>query len=170
MNIEHIIHQYDFNLLYAKELVQDLSEAEMTTIPSYGLENHPAFTLGHLVSGSALLAEDLGDSFEMPEKWKELFLRNGPGDPRKPDPDPTKYPGKEILLEELVHQHSKVKALLLTVDKGKFSEPIKWRFSKFMPTVYDLVVFMCISHEAMHLGQLAAWRRAMDKESALGRI
>lgn len=170
MNIEHIIHQYDFNLLYAKELVRDLTESEMTTIPSSGLENHPAFTLGHLVSGSALLAEDLGGSFVMPEQWKELFLRNGPGDPRKPDPDPAKYPGKKLLLEELVRQHSNVKAILITLDDKKFTERIKWRFSKFMPTVYDLVVFMCINHEAMHLGQLAAWRRAMGKESALGRI
>lgn len=170
MNIAHIIHQYDFNLLYAKELVQDLSKEEMTMIPSTGLENHPAFTLGRLVSGSAMLAEDLGAAFEMPESWKELFSRNGPGDSRKPDPDSGKYPGKTMLLEELEHQHSKVKSLLHTLDINKFSEPIKWRFSKFMPTVYDLVVFMCINHEAMHLGQLAAWRRAMEKESALGRI
>ena len=70
MNIAHIIHQYDFNLLYAKELVQDLSEEEMTMIPSSGLENHPSFTLGHLVSGSAMLAEDLGAAFEMPESWR----------------------------------------------------------------------------------------------------
>lgn len=170
MNIEHIIHQYDFNLLYAKELVRDLTEPEMTTIPASGLENHPAFTLGHLVSGSAMLAEDLGASFEMPESWKELFSRNGPGDPRKPDSDSGKYPGKLMLLEEFEQQHSKVKSLLFSLDKGKFSEPIKWRFSNFMPKVYNLVVFMCINHEAMHLGQLAAWRRAMGKESALGRI
>ena len=73
----------------------------MTVIPSNGLENHPAFTLGHLVSGSALLVEDLGEEFNMPDKWTELFLRKGPGDPRKPDPDKSKYPTKELLLAEL---------------------------------------------------------------------
>ena len=56
------------------------------------------------------------------------------------------------------------------MDEIKLSENIKWRFSKYMPTALDLIVFMCINHEAMHLGQLAAWRRAMKLPSALKSI
>ena len=170
MTIEYIIKQYDFNLEYARALVKDLMSDQMTTIPSNGLENHPAFTLGHLVSGSALLAEDLGGEFEMPDKWADLFLRKGPGDPRKPDPDKGKYPSKELLLGELEDQHNKVKKLLNSLDKKKLSESIKWRFSSYMPTLLDIIVFMCVNHEAMHLGQLAAWRRAMGLNSALGTL
>ena len=170
MTIEYIIKQYNFNLEYARALVQDVTRDQMTIIPSNGLENHPAFTLGHLVSGSAILAEDLGGEFEMPDKWVDLFLRKGPGDPRKPDPDKGKYPSKELLLGELEDQHNKVKKLLNSLDKMKFSENIKWRFSNYMPTLLDIIVFMCINHEAMHLGQLAAWRRAMGLNSALGTL
>ena len=170
MTIESIIKQYDFNLEYARALVQDLTNDQMTIIPTTGLENHPAFTLGHLVSGSALLAEDLGASFEMPEDWADLFLRKGPGDPRKPDPDKSKYPSKHLLLKELEDQHNKVINLLNNLDKRKLSESIKWRFCNYMPTLLDIVVFMCINHEAMHLGQLAAWRRAMGLNSALGTL
>jgi hypothetical protein len=170
MTIEHIIKQYNFNLEYARALVQDLTNNQMTIIPSNGLENHPAFTLGHLVSGSALLAEDLGGVFEMPDNWGDLFLRKGPGDPRKPDPDKGKYPSKHLLLKELEDQHNKVKKLLNNFDKRKLSENIKWRFSSYMPTLFDIIVFMCINHEAMHLGQLAAWRRAMGLNSALGTL
>ena len=170
MTIEYIIKQYDFNLEYARALVKDLMSDQMTTIPSNGLENHPAFTLGHLVSGSALLAEDLGGEFEMPDKWADLFLRKGPGDPRKPDPDKGKYPSQELLLGELEDQHNKVKKLLNSLDKKKLSESIKWRFSSYMPTLLDIIVFMCVNHEAMHLGQLAAWRRAMGLNSALGTL
>jgi hypothetical protein len=170
MTIEYIIKQYNFNLEYARALVQDLTNDQMTIIPSNGLENHPAFTLGHLISGSALLAEDLGGEFEMPDKWADIFLRKGPGDPRKPDPDKGKYPSKELLLGELEEQHNKVKKLLNSLDKKKLSEIIKWRFSSYMPTLLDIIVFMCINHEAMHLGQLAAWRRAMGLNSALGTL
>ena len=92
--LKTITNQYDFNLDYAKKLVEDLSNNQMTIIPSNGLDNHPAFTIGHLVSGSALLAEDLGAKFEMPDHWASLFLRKGPGDPRKPDIDKSKYPSK----------------------------------------------------------------------------
>ena len=170
MTTEYIIKQYNFNLEYARALVQGLTNDQMTSMPSNGLENHPAFTLGHLVSGSALLAEDLGGEFEMPDKWADLFLRKGPGDPRKPDPDKNKYPAKHLLLKELEDQHNKVNKLLNSLDKKKFSESIKWRFSSYMPTLLDIIVFMCVNHEAMHLGQLAAWRRAMGLNSALGTL
>ena len=170
MNKETIIHQYDFNLAYAQALVAHVSEDEMTLIPAAGLVNHPAFTLGHLVSGSALVAKYLGGTYEMPEGWEALFLRRGPGDPRTPDMDTTKYPSKYELLDELEAQHEKVKALLLTVEDSMLNAPKKWRFSSMMPTLLDSIVFMCINHEAMHLGQLAAWRRAMGKDSALAAI
>ena len=168
--LKPIINQYDFNLLYAKKLVEDVNDDLMTIMPSSGLENHPAWTIGHLVSGSALLAEDLGAKFEMPDNWADLFLRKGPGDPRKPDPDKSKYPSKELLLNELEQQHNKVKELLKNVDEKQLNENIEWRFDNYMPTILDLISFMCINHEAMHLGQLAAWRRAMNLSSALGAL
>lgn len=166
--LKHVIHQYDFNLAFAEELVRDLTEEQMTIIPGPGLVSHPAFTLGHLVSGSAMMAEDLGGVFEMPAGWKELFLRKGPGDPTLPDTDVTKYPSKEQLLKELGSQHEQVKQFMHSISEDRLHRPIKWRFSKYMPTMYDLLVFMCINHEAMHLGQLSAWRRAMNLPSALG--
>ena len=167
MTIDSIIKQYDFNLGYAKALVEDLAEDQMTVIPAQGLDNHPAFTIGHLISGSADLASDLGADFEMPDGWAELFVRMGPGDPRKPDPDSDRYPSKDALISELEKQHQKVKRMLRNLDVVKLNEPLTWRFGNFMPTLGDLVVFMCVNHEAMHLGQLAAWRRAMGLDSAL---
>jgi hypothetical protein len=74
------------------------------------------------------------------------------------------------LLKELEDQHNKVKKLLNSLDKKKFSESIKWRFSSYMPTLLDIIVFMCVNNGALHLGQLAAWRRAMGLNSALGTL
>jgi hypothetical protein len=51
MTIREIIRQYDFNFCYARALVRDLDKSQMTSVPYPGFENHPAFTLGHLVSG-----------------------------------------------------------------------------------------------------------------------
>ena len=170
MTVGAIINQYDFNLEYARSLVAGVTEEQMTYVPAKGLVNHPAFTLGHLVSGSALMVEDLGGKFDMPGGWADLFLRRGPGDPRLPDTDTKKYPSKEVLLSELSRQHDSVKALLVGVKEEVLLQKIKWRFNSFMPTLLDVVVFMCINHEAMHLGQLAAWRRAMDLPSALAEL
>lgn len=167
--VQTIIKQFDFNLAFAKKLVEDVSEEQMTIIPSKGLENHPAFTLGHLVSGSAMTVEDLGGEFKIPNGWKELFLRNGPGDPRLPKKDVT-YPTKQELLAELEKQHDLVKEYLLKATEEQLATPIKWRFDSYMPTLLDVVLFMCVNHEAMHLSQLSAWRRAMDLPTALGNL
>lgn len=167
MYIKLVINQYDFNLRYAEALVDDLAEEQMTLTPSNGLENHPAFTLGHLVTGSALMVEDLGGEFDIPLGWSDLFLRKGPGDPRLPCAGTEKYPSKEELLRELGKQHQNVKRQLRLLKQEDLKKEFGWRFSTYMPTMADLVFFMCINHEAMHLGQLAAWRRSMGLPSAL---
>ena len=168
--IEHIIRQYDFNLLYAKALVADVTEEQMTYVPSKGLVSHPAFTIGHLVTGSAMMAEDLGAEFKLPEGWGELFQRKGPNDQTRPDEDKSKYPTKQVLIAELEKQHELLKQYLRISSEERLYRQIKWRFSGYMPTMIDLVIFMCISHEEMHLGQLAAWRRAMDLPAVLGTL
>lgn len=168
ISIDTILNQYDFNLAYAKRLVDDLSDEQMTTAPVTGLVNHPAWTIGHLASASALLTEDLGVQIDFPESWSELFLRKGPGDPTLPDPDTVKYPSKKELLDELWRQHEKVKQLIRQQTDDELKKAVKWKFSDHMPALVDVVVFFCVNHEAMHLGQLAAWRRAMGLNSVLG--
>lgn len=165
-----LVKQFDFNLAYAKALVIDVPAVLMTHVPAQGFENHPAFTLGHLVSGCAMLVEDLGGKFEMPNEWESLFRRKGPGDERLPDLDKKKYPAKEILIEALEAQHKKVNALLLNLTTADLTKKITWRFSNYFPCLEDYVAFMCLQHEAMHLGQLAAWRRAMGYASALATL
>lgn len=167
INLDAIIKQYDFNLAYAKELVRDLSNEQMTIVPSAGFENHPAFTLGHLVSGSAMLLEDMGAAFEMRNDWVEIFARKGPRDQTRPDNVVSKYPTKELLLTALEAEHTKVKERLKAMTEENLMANVKWHFDKIMPTLLDLIYFMCITHEAMHLGQLSAWRRAMGLPSAL---
>lgn len=167
---EDILKQYDFNLVFSKKLVEDLSEKQMTQCPAKGLENHPAFTLGHLITGTAMTLEDLGGEMDIPHGWETLFLRKGPGDPRLPVKDPSLYPGKNELIKELEKQHERLKSHFLSIEDSKLNEKISWRFASYMPTLWDLVIFMCINHEAMHLGQLSAWRRAMGLPSALGQV
>jgi len=169
-HIDQIISQFDFNLLYTRELVKDISDDQMTVIPFTGLENHPAFTLGHLVTAKAMLNEDLGGEYEIPQGWKELFQRNGPGDPRYPENDISQYPSKTTLINELGIQHQKVVLNLKKIELSKLDEKVEWRFDKYFPSMMDIVMFFCINHYAMHISQLASWRRAMELPSALAKL
>lgn len=168
MDADVLIRQLNFNLRYAESLVADLDEAQMCAVPGPGLENHPAFTLGHLATGANLMVEDLGAGSDIPELWVERFQRRGPGDPRLPEPGAN--PGKAELLAELKRQHDRLKAAILAFPAERWQEPFSWRFKTYMPTTADLALFLCVNHEAMHLGQLAAWRRGMGLPSALATL
>lgn len=162
-----MLRAFAWNLLYAEALVADLDDADFRAPGGPGLENHPAWTLGHLVTGADLLAQDLGLPHELPDGWEELFARRGPGDPRLPDTDPAAYPGRAELLDALRRQHTRVAAAIRDADDAAWAQEADWAFGRDLPTQADSTVFMAITHETLHLGQLAAWRRARGLPSAL---
>ncbi len=167
---EILLKSYRFNLKYAADLVADIEDDLLYSVPAPGLENTPGFTLGHLVTGSTLIAQDLGENCSLPQGWDDFFLRRGPGDPRLPTNDAPDLPGKAALLQELTDRHRIVEGRIEELDNDRFFEPCQWRFSNYYPTFGDMLIFMCVSHEAMHLAQLAAWRRAFGMESSLARL
>lgn len=168
--VAEIIHQLDFNLAYLKKSVEDVQEAQMTVKPGIGLDNHPAFTLGHLVTAYSNLMNNLTGEYILADGFKEIFLRSGPGDPTLPNPDAAAYPSKEKMIAELNIQHERLVDHLLRMDEKKLKENFEWRFSSYFPTYLDRIMFLCVNHYAMHLGQLAAWRRAMGFPSALAEL
>lgn len=168
--IKEIVNQLNFNRNYAKKLVEDIPQEKMHFKPSAGLDNHPAFTIGHLVTAYANLVNNLTGEFILAPGFKELFLRQGPGDPTLPSPDVQSYPDKDALLKELDAQHERLVNLLQTISPEKLSTPFEWRLGAHFPTYGDRILFLCANHYAMHLGQLAAWRRAMGMDSALAKL
>ena len=158
-----------WNLAYARELVRDVPPELWTQGRAPGLENHPAWTIGHLITGAALTAADLGRPRELPPGWRDLFERRGPGDPRLPDRT-AEYPSAETLLDELEALHDRIREGLASIDAERLAQREEWRFDSLLPTLRDSTLFMTIAHESMHLGQLAAWRRAHGLPSALGRM
>lgn len=170
MSLQNLINQLNFNYAYLCDLVIDIDEKDMTITPNKGLENHPAFTIGHIITAYGLTTKSLGGEYTVNKVWDELFRRNGPGDPRYPTTDKSLYPTKNELLNELKNQHYILIQQLENVCETDLNESVEWRFSNTLPKVIDMIYFMCISHYAMHISQLACWRRAMDLPSSLGRM
>lgn len=169
METDVLIRAYRFNLVFAADLVSDVEDSQMTQAAGPGLVNHPAWTLGHLCSGAALTIKYLEGTRELPNGWDALFKRKGPGDPRNPELN-VEYPSKAELLSELTSCHEIVESLIAGVSREKWVSAREWRFSKYMGTYADVVHFMCVTHEMMHLNQLSAWRRAMGLPSSLARL
>ena len=54
---------------------------------------------------------------------------------------------------------------LAAADPAQFEREMPdEEFRQIMPTVGDGLAYLLVSHEATHLGQLCAWRRAMGME------
>lgn len=168
MNLESILNQYAWNLSYAEHLALDVPASLWAQSGGPGLENHPAWTFGHLVTGSALVAADLGAKFELLPGWKDLFERRGPNDPRRPSKDVSLYPTQETSLAELARVHHVVAvAVRERADVGFWNAEDEWRFDGYLPSRLDTLLFMLIAHENVHLGQLGCWRRRFDLPSAM---
>lgn len=161
--LDHVIYVYGFNLNFAKMLVSDISPEQMCQQPN-GVVNHPAWTLGHLTNSAAGLLKTLGKEASLPEKWGEAFATGG-----VPSNDPSVYPSKDELLSTLSSVHDQVIEALNAIDHATFSKPHpNENVRKYFPTLGDMIVFLMTGHEMDHLGQLAAWRRAMGLGSATG--
>jgi uncharacterized damage-inducible protein DinB len=168
--INEIINQLNFNRLYARKLIEDIPQEQMNTKPGPGLDSHPAFTIGHLVTAYANLMNNLTGEYILAPGFKEIFLRQGPGDPTLPEEDANVYPSKEALLQEMDVQHGRLIAHLRQLPEEKLHERFEWRLGAHFPTYGNRIMFLCVNHYAMHLGQLAAWRRAMGYDSALAKL
>ncbi len=160
----------EFNLKYAIELVHGIPEKELFDDGGPGLENHPGFTLGHLVTALGLTIKYLGHPYEVSAEWDQLFRRKGPGDPTLPSSDYSSYPTSTEIMLELQDKTIKLIGHINCLDEEEFGKEVTWRYSSYFPTLLDLLMFMCIQHSSMHLGQLAAWRRSKGYDSALKKL
>lgn len=160
---QHLLHTYQFNLQNAKKLVKDLTDEQMVQQPG-GLVNHPAWTLGHLAATSNYLAKEaFGLASTFPADWEEPFKTGG-----TPSADGTVFPSKVEILAELSAQHARVAEVIKEADPALFEKESPEGLREHFPTIGDFTVFVMSAHEGTHIGQIAAWLRAMKFDSGTG--
>ena len=160
---DYVAFVYGFNLMYAETLVKGLSADQMVEQPN-GVINHPAWSLGHLVVSADHLGSMLGLESSLPEGWDKTFATGG-----IPTSDVAAYPSKDEILGALKEQHSRNTEALQNAEPESWAQPHPNEKTRtYFPTVGDMITFMMTAHEMDHLGQIAAWRRAMGLGSATG--
>ena len=154
--LRHVLHAYGMNLGFAKMLVNDLSTDQMCQQP-HGVINHPAWSLGHLAVSEGRLCKLLGVESPVPEGWEKTFRTGG-----TPSAKTGSYPSRDELVSVLAELHERVGKAVSAADQETLerAHPDEGARSYF-PTVGDMALFLMTSHEMDHLGQIAAWRRAM---------
>ena len=154
--LEHVVFTYAFNLGHIEQQVKDLSDEQMVQQP-HGVVNHPAWTIGHLASASNQLAKVLGLDSTFPADWEEKFKTGG-----TPSANGAFFPPKGQLLAELTAQHARVADAIGKADPATFANEFPDEGTrKHFPTIGAFCGYLMTAHEGTHIGQLAAWRRAM---------
>ena len=156
--VEHLIFTYNFNLGHIENLLKNVSDNQMAQ-ESHGVVNHPAWTLLHLASASNATAKVLGLDSTFPSEWEDV-TKNGPGQAA------SVFPSKTQLLAELSSQHSRVAEAVAKADVSLFAKEYPdENYRKTFPTIGSFCAYLLTAHEGSHIGQIAAWKRAMQIES-----
>ena len=159
MFIEKIIQGIHGQQGLITKLLGDITEEQMITQVGT-FENHPAWQIGHLANTTNFLASQIGGV--------EYVSSDKYGMGSVPTTNRADYPSKEELLADLAKGHELIFELLGKLTKEDLNAETKDEgFRQMAPTVADAILFIGVSHEQMHVGQIMAWRKAMGLGGAL---
>ena len=153
---------YRMLLGYGERLTADLTDDHLSNRPA-GNVTPPVWLLGHVAIAAPyalglLGAPEKGDY--VPESWAENF---GPGTTPLEYADGFAPPSLDELKAAIRTGHERVEAALDAADFGSLNldeeNPIEF-LQKPFPTKRDMLAHLLTTHDAIHLGQLSAWRRA----------
>lgn len=147
---------WDRHAAYARALASDVPAPDFAAQPIPGRTlNHPAWILSHLCVYPPVCAAMLrGEPFEDPASH-----RFGP---RSSVEGAGAYETRDTLVERFLRLHAEGSEALALADPAVLDRPTpleRWRATH--PFTGDMLVTLMVKHEAGHLGQFSAWRRAM---------
>ncbi len=158
--VDSLLADWALNKDYGLKLVADLAPEQMVKQPHPGM-NHPAWILSHLHAYHPVAME--------------LVSGRTPADPldhkygmkSSPVADTAAYLDKDALIEAFAQGHDDVTDAMKDAGESVLLSPMPVeRWKQRFPKVGSILPYLMSRHEALHLGQLSAWRRAMG----LGRV
>lgn len=149
------LHSFAYSLDYLREQLADVPDGRLADLPA-GLANHPAWTVGHLTLTCQQLAGAIGVPAWLPEAFERQFGTGSVpavGQPFEPKP---------AALARLVDAQARLTAAVERLDDARLDQPFPDpSLRDVVPTLRHAITQVLVGHTAYHLGQVAAWRRAM---------
>jgi hypothetical protein len=148
--IDEILTSHTLTMQRLRQLVDDVAPSELFRQPA-GVPNHPGWTLGHLSYSFHALLGELG--IPPYKDWSRLF-----GTGSIPLPEPSAYPTKNELLQELTLTQRRLTDRLKKIGDSGLATPLEPGSS--FRTVGHAALHIMVAHTALHVGQVSVWRRA----------
>jgi hypothetical protein len=157
MMMDVMVHTLETSLDFVSKCVTDIPDDRMVEQPP-GVPNHGTWTLGHLAVSCEGMAKEIGAKAWLPEDWEKTF-----GYQSTPHGDRVRYPEKSEMLAVLKDSGERLGQTLRAADDATVKKALP---DESLPTMAHCLMQVVVAHTAFHVGQLAAWRRAIGFESA----
>ena len=152
--IQPALGQYRFLKTYGEGLLAGLDPADAYTPVQPG-GHHPAWILGHLTFSGLGAVQLLGGDAS---GFEEAQARFGIGSQPEAAPASDDFAAIRAGWNEA---HARVETAVSNTGADRLAAPNpRERMAAAFPTIGDMVGFLLTGHEAVHLGQLSAWRRS----------
>jgi uncharacterized damage-inducible protein DinB len=144
------------------KLIEDFPNDKLTHQPWPGA-NHVLWVMGHLASADdAFLADLAGRDRALPAEWKDLF-----GMGSEPTDDPSRYPSFDDLRTAMEERRAAVVDWIGGLTAEDLAESLPEPWTTLSPNRAAFINTIA-GHEAFHVGQISAVRRALGLPSAFG--
>ncbi len=158
MSFERECRICELMLSYAGRLLADVPDGQLTAQPVKGV-NPPVWILGHLIVTADNGLRRLGLPPLAPPGWREAF-----GQGSAPARGLAMAPTKQQLESALRAGYTALVAALRAADEAALAQ--RTHDSEFLrnsplQSMADVLTHLATAHFAVHLGQLAYWRRCM---------
>lgn len=151
-----ILHSFVYALDYLRELIADVSDADLAAQPA-GIANHPAWVIGHLTVVSQEIGGAIGLAPWLPENFPKRF-----GTGSLPVANASAYDTKENALGFLRDAQTRLIQAVEQLDDAQLDAPFPDpAYYDVFPTIRHALAQVLVAHTAYHVGQVAAWRRAL---------
>jgi len=150
------------NLHFLVKQLEQIDDAKLSE-GGGGQVNSPAWQAAHLLEGVAGAARLLGGELETPA-WIRSCARGS-----TPPTDRSAFPPRQEMIDVAKRYFGQAMERLATATSEQMRQEMPDpRIRPLLPTVGDAVVFLLTAHAAMHIGQIAAWRRAHGLPQLIG--
>jgi len=156
MAFETELKVYQFQFTLGQKLLEGISPETVATSTCEGGQ-HPAWVIGHLGYVANQVASMFGGTPEIDmAAWKTQFDMGTDLSQSLAD-----YPAWDVLVSTWEKGHENVAKLAPGASDDFLSQPTPYESMRpALPTMREFLGFVLTGHEALHLGQLSAWRRA----------
>jgi hypothetical protein len=154
--MESVLHSFAYCLDYLREQVADVAAADMVAQPK-GINNHPAWVIGHLTYTCQMLGEAMGVRPWLGDDWAGRY-----GSGSVPVADASVYEAKDHALAMLADAQARITRAVHVLPEPQLDAPFPVDAHRdVFPTIRHAITQVLVGHTANRVGQVTVWRKAI---------